>query len=87
MLFRSAGRFGQVALEEVVILRTRSERALKELSVLPETRGFITRRLSPVTALVRKEDLPALRRALRDLGFLLPPHEADDPDLPHHQPG
>lgn len=82
-----AGRFGQVELEEVVILRTRSERALKELSVLPETRAYLTRRLSPVTALVRKEDLPALRRALQALGFLPPHEEADDPDLPHHQPG
>jgi len=81
-----AGRFGQVELEEAVILRTRNERALKEISLLPETRAYVTRRLSPVTALVRKEDLPALRRALQDLGFLLPGEEPGDPDHPH-QPG
>ena len=74
-----AGRFGQVELEEVAILRVRSERALKELSVLPETRAYVTRRLSPVTALVRREDLPALRRALQALGFLLPGDEPGDP--------
>jgi hypothetical protein len=73
-----AGRFGQVEMEEVVLLRTRSERAMKELSVLPETRAYLTRRLSPLTALVRKEDLPALRRALQELGFLLPGEESGD---------
>jgi hypothetical protein len=78
-----AGRFGQVELEDVVLLRTRTERALKELSVLPETRNYLTRRLSPVTALVRRQDLPSLRRALQDLGFLLPGEEPDD----SHQPG
>jgi hypothetical protein len=77
-----AGRYGQVELEEVVILRTRSERALKELSVLPETRAYVTRRLSPVTALVGKEDLPALRRALQELGFLPTGEEPGDPDQP-----
>src|SRR5690606_18267159 len=75
-----AGRFGQVDLEEVVVLRARSERAMKELSVLPETRAFVTRRLSPVAALVRKEDLPALRRALQALGFLQPGNEPGEPD-------
>jgi len=81
-----AGRFGQVELEEMVLLRTRSERALKELSVLPETRAYVTRQISPMTALVRKEDLPALRRALQALGFLLPGEEPGEPDHPH-QPG
>lgn len=81
-----AGRFGQVELEEMVLLRTRSERALKELSVLPETRAYVTRQLSPVTALVRKADLPALRRALQGLGFLPPGEEPAEPDHPQ-QPG
>ena len=81
-----AGRFGQVALEEAVVLRARSERVLKELSVLPETRAYVTRRLSPVMALVRKEDLPALRRALEALGFVLPGEEPGAPDH-HDQPG
>ncbi|RPI52958.1 MAG: hypothetical protein EHM56_07780 [Chloroflexi bacterium] len=81
-----AGRFGQVELEEVVVLRTRSERALKELSVLPETRAYVTRRLSPVSALVRREHLPALRRALQALGFLLSGEEPDELDHPL-QPG
>lgn len=69
-----AGRFGQVKLEEVALLTARSERALKELSVLPETRALIARVLSPTTALVRQADLPRLRKALHDLGFL-PPDE------------
>jgi hypothetical protein len=72
-----AGRFGQVELEEVVLLRAQSEGVLKELSVLPETRSLIGRMLSPTTALVRKRDLPHLREALRALGYLsYPPEEA-----------
>lgn len=67
-----AGRFGQVELEEMALLTARSERALKEISVLPETRPFIGRILSPTTALVRKSDLPRLRKILRELGFLPP---------------
>jgi hypothetical protein len=67
-----AGRFGQVELEEVALLKTRNERALKELSVLPETRDLIARMLSPTTALVRRRDLPRLRTALRKLGYLPP---------------
>lgn len=68
-----AGRFGQVHLEEVALVRVKEERVLKELTMLPQTRSFIGRVLSPTTALVRKEDLPRLRQALCDLGFLLPP--------------
>ncbi|MFN2289789.1 MAG: helicase-associated domain-containing protein [Anaerolineae bacterium] len=64
-----AGRFGQVQLAEVVILTAKSERVLKELSVLPETRGLIGQLLTPTTALVRKQDLPRLRKALAELGF------------------
>ncbi len=70
-----AGRFGQVHLEEVALLRVKEARVLKELSVLPETRPLIGRVLSPTSALVRREDLPRLRRALRDLGFLPPDAE------------
>ncbi len=65
-----AERLGQVTLQEVVLLTTKSERALQELLVLPETRHLIGRRLSPTSALVRKEDLPRLERVLRRLGFL-----------------
>ncbi|MEJ2212198.1 MAG: helicase-associated domain-containing protein, partial [Anaerolineae bacterium] len=72
-----AGRYGQVELEEMALLTARSERALKELSVLPETRPLIGRILSPTTALVRQAHLPRLRKALRDLGFLPP-----EPDAP-----
>ncbi len=69
------GRFGQVHLEEVALLRVKEEWVLKELSVLPETRSLIGRVLSPTSALVKKENLPRLRQALRDLGFLPPPDE------------
>jgi hypothetical protein len=69
-----AGRFGQVQLEEVALLRVKTERILKELSVLPETRPYIGQILSPTLALVRKRDLPRLQKELRKLGFL-PPKE------------
>ena len=67
-----AGRFGQVQLEEVALLRVENERVLKELSVLPETRHLIAKILSPTSALIRRKDLDRLRRELRDLGYLLP---------------
>jgi len=67
-----AGRFGQVEIEDVALLRVKEERVMKELSVLPETRDLIERPLSPTTALVRKQDLPRLRRELRKLGFVPP---------------
>jgi hypothetical protein len=67
-----AGRFGQVELEEVALLRVKSERVLKELSVLPETRHLLAKILSPTSALVRKRDLARLRKELRGLGYLLP---------------
>jgi hypothetical protein len=70
-----AGRFGQVRLEEVVLLRVEGERVLKELLVLPETRNLIARVLSPTTALVRKRDLSRLQKELRALGYL-PPEQA-----------
>jgi hypothetical protein len=65
-----AGRFDQVQLTEAVVLTAKSERVLKELSVLPETRSLIGQLLTPTTALVRKRDLPRLRQALHQLGFL-----------------
>jgi hypothetical protein len=68
-----AGRFGQVEIEKVALLRVKSEQVLKELSVLPETRGLLAQILTPSTALVQQRDLPRLRRALRALGYLLPP--------------
>ena len=76
-----AGRFGRVELQEVALLRTKSERALKELSVLPETRALIAKVLSPTMALVRKEDLTRLRKALQELGYLASRRgkSADDP--------
>ncbi|MGD2205650.1 MAG: helicase-associated domain-containing protein, partial [Anaerolineae bacterium] len=76
------GRFGQVRLQKVVLLTTKSERVLKELSVLPETRTLIGQVQSPTSALVRRQDLPRLRKALRDLGFL-PPEEAADDSTEH----
>jgi hypothetical protein len=67
-----AGRFGQVQLEEIALLQVKEERVLRELSVLPQTRAYIGKVLSPTLALVRKQDLPRLRKALRALGFLPP---------------
>jgi len=72
-----AGRFGQVELEEVALLRVKSERVLKDLTVLPETRSLINRVLTPTTALVRKRDLPRLRKELRALGYLPPEAPSD----------
>ncbi len=68
-----AGRFGQVQVEEVALLRVKSDRVLKELSLLPETRNLIGKVLSPTTALVPARNLPRLRKVLRELGFLPPP--------------
>ena len=73
-----AERFGQVQLEEVALLRVKSERVLKELSVLPETRSLIGPRLSSTSALVRKRNLPRLRKQLRALGYLLPLPDEED---------
>lgn len=73
-----AGRFGQVELEEVALLRVKSERVLKELSVLPETRQLLAKVLSPTSALIRKRDLARLRKELRELGYLLPEEPASD---------
>lgn len=67
-----AGRFDQVQLHEVALLTVTNERVMRELSVLPETRSLIGQVLSPTRALVRKRDLPRLRKALRDLGYLRP---------------
>jgi hypothetical protein len=73
-----AGRFGQVELEEVALLRVKSERVLKELSVLPETRHLLAKILSPTSALIRKRDLARLRKELRGLGYLLPDEPGGD---------
>jgi len=62
----------------MALLTAQNERALRELSVLPETRGLIGRLLSPTTALVRRADLPRLRKVLRELGFL--PFEGGEGD-------
>ena len=74
-----AGHLGQVQLEEVILLRVKSEQVLKELSVLPETRSLIARVLSPTSALVRKQDLPRLQKELRTLGYLPPEETRGDP--------
>jgi hypothetical protein len=74
-----AGRHGQVDLEEVALLRVKQERVLKELSVLPETRALIWRVISPTTALIRRRDLPRLRRELGAMGFLPPEATLGDP--------
>jgi hypothetical protein len=73
-----AGRFGQVQLEEVALLRVKNERVLRELSVLPGTRHLIAKVLSPTSALVRKRDLARLRKELRELGYLLPDEGTSD---------
>jgi hypothetical protein len=77
-LYLWAGRFGQVQLDEVALLQVKSEQILKELSALPETRALIGRILSPTSALVRKENLPRLRRELASLGYLSPVDAPDD---------
>lgn len=74
-----AGRFGQLQLEEIALLRVKNERVLKELSVLPETRALIGKILSPTSALIRKQDLPRLRKELRALGYLPPRESGGDP--------
>jgi hypothetical protein len=74
-----AGRFGQVRLEEITLLRVKNERAMRELSVLPETRDLIAKALSPTAALVRPKDLPRLRKALRTLGYLPPEEGGGEP--------
>ncbi len=74
-----AGRFDQAHLEEVALLRVKSERVLGELSALPETRHLIARVLSPTSALVHKRDLARLRKALTELGYLLPKEAGSDP--------
>jgi hypothetical protein len=74
-----ADRFGQVELEEMALLSVKSERVLKELSVLPGTRSLIDRVLTPTTALVRKKNLPRLRKELRQLGYLHTPEDPGDP--------
>jgi hypothetical protein len=65
-----AGRFDQLDLVEGALITVRHERVLKELSVLPETRGLIHEMLSPTSAMVHRKDLARLRKALRDLGYL-----------------
>lgn len=65
-----AGRYGQVKLQSVALLTVKSERVLKELSVLPETRDLIGQVLSPTSALVRQQDLTRLRKELGKLGYL-----------------
>jgi len=60
-------------LEEVAVLKVKNERVLRELSVLPLTQPLIGQVLSPTMALVPKRNLPRLRKALAELGFLLPP--------------
>lgn len=75
-----AGRFGQAHLEEIALLRLKSERAMKEISVLPETRSLIGQMLSPTSALIHKQDIPRLRKALRALGYLAEPAGGEPPE-------
>jgi hypothetical protein len=75
-----AERFGQVKLEEAAVLTVKNERVLRELAVLPETRSLIGRALSATSALVRRKDLPGLRKALRDLGYLPAEDEGNLPE-------
>jgi hypothetical protein len=72
-----AGRFDSVELEEMALLRVKSERVLKELSMLPETRALIEQVLTPTSALVRRKDLPHLRHELQALGYLRPSPEEE----------
>jgi hypothetical protein len=73
-----AGRFGQVRLQEAALVITESERVMRELCLLPETRDLIGQRISATTALVHKKDLAHLQRALQVLGFLAPEKPPDD---------
>jgi hypothetical protein len=73
-----AGRYGQVQLEEVALIRVKNERVLRELSVLPETRHLISKILTPTSALVRKKNLDRLRKELKELGYLLPDDATSD---------
>lgn len=73
-----AGRLGQVELQEVVLLQVKGEHVLKELSYLPETRHLILRVITPTSALVRSEELPRLRKVLRELGYLPPESEGGE---------
>ena len=59
----------QVVLQEVALLHVKTERAMRELTALPQTRALIDRQISPTVALVRREHLPPLRRVLRELGY------------------
>jgi hypothetical protein len=72
-----AGRFGQVLLEEAAVLTVKSERVLRDLMVLPETRLLIGKVISPTSALVQKRNLPRLRKELHALGYLLPEEASD----------
>lgn len=67
-----AQRYGQVEVEEVAVVRVKSERVMQELRALAETRSLLGQQLSPTLALVRKQDLPRLTKALRSLGYLPP---------------
>jgi hypothetical protein len=72
-----AGRYDSVQLEEMALLRVKSERVMKELSMLPETRALIEQVLTPTSALVRRKDLPRLRHELQSLGYLRPSAEEE----------
>jgi hypothetical protein len=74
-----AGRHDQVQLEETVLLTAKSNRALRELSELPETRSLIASVISPTSALVRKKDYARLKKELRALGFLPENDPTSDP--------
>jgi hypothetical protein len=74
-----AGRYDQVHLEECILLTVKSNRVLRELSNLPETRSLIASVISPTSALVRKRDYVRLKKELRALGFLPESNVASDP--------
>jgi hypothetical protein len=70
-----AERFGQVELEETVLLTVKNERVLRELFALPQVRPLIGQVLSPTTAQILSKNLPRLRRELAALGYLPPSPE------------
>jgi hypothetical protein len=65
-----AGRFGQLTLEEVALLRVQNERVLRELSAHPQIRPLLGQALSPTLILVDKRNIPRLRKELAALGYL-----------------
>jgi hypothetical protein len=68
--------YGEVRIEETVLLRVQDETVLSELRNDPELRPLL-RTFAPrgAVAIVRKGELEKLRRALRERGIHVTPEE------------